>query len=317
MLEAAGARVQRARAQRHRLARRAARAGRARGAGRRLVGGAARRRRDAASPGSELTVHGVEPEPAAHRAARRARSAWAPASPSSTAGGSAASPSATSTSGRRSSSAPRSCAKDVPRARRRAAALRARGGVCARRERRPRRSRAPRRRRPTGSRRSSTGCAALGAHIRATPDGFVVRGVPTRLRGGTLDARGDHRIAMLGAVAGLGVARGRRGEGRRGRGSKLPRLLRPPRIRCATSTLVIVAIDGPAGAGKSTVARRLARAAPLPLPRHRRHVPRADVARDASAGCRSTAATTWPRSPREHAGRVRRRAAASSSPAPT
>jgi 3-phosphoshikimate 1-carboxyvinyltransferase len=47
------------------------------------------------------------------------------------------------------------------------------------------------------------GLRALGAHIRATPDGFVVRGVPTRLRGGTLDARGDHRIAMLGAVAGL------------------------------------------------------------------------------------------------------------------
>lgn len=44
---------------------------------------------------------------------------------------------------------------------------------------------------------------SLGAHIRATPDGFKVRGVPTRLRGGKIDARGDHRIAMLGAVAGL------------------------------------------------------------------------------------------------------------------
>ena len=43
----------------------------------------------------------------------------------------------------------------------------------------------------------------LGAHIRATPDGFTVRGVPTRLRGGSIDSRGDHRIAMLGAVAGL------------------------------------------------------------------------------------------------------------------
>jgi 3-phosphoshikimate 1-carboxyvinyltransferase len=47
------------------------------------------------------------------------------------------------------------------------------------------------------------GLRALGAHIRATPDGFVVRGVPARLRGGVIDARGDHRIAMLGAVAGL------------------------------------------------------------------------------------------------------------------
>ncbi len=52
------------------------------------------------------------------------------------------------------------------------------------------------------------GLRAIGAHIRATPDGFVVRGVPTRLRGGTLDARGDHRIAMLGAVAGLASREG-------------------------------------------------------------------------------------------------------------
>ena len=47
------------------------------------------------------------------------------------------------------------------------------------------------------------GLRRLGAHIRATPDGFKVRGVPSRLRGGPIDARGDHRIAMLGAVAGL------------------------------------------------------------------------------------------------------------------
>jgi 3-phosphoshikimate 1-carboxyvinyltransferase len=43
----------------------------------------------------------------------------------------------------------------------------------------------------------------VGAHIRATRDGFRIRGVPARLRGGTIDARGDHRLAMLGAVAGL------------------------------------------------------------------------------------------------------------------
>ncbi len=47
------------------------------------------------------------------------------------------------------------------------------------------------------------GLRALGAHIRATRDGFRIRGVPARLRGGTVDSRGDHRIAMLGAVAGL------------------------------------------------------------------------------------------------------------------
>jgi 3-phosphoshikimate 1-carboxyvinyltransferase len=52
----------------------------------------------------------------------------------------------------------------------------------------------------------------LGGHARATPDGFVVRGVPTRLRGGRMQSRGDHRIAMLGAVAGLASSEGVRVE---------------------------------------------------------------------------------------------------------
>jgi 3-phosphoshikimate 1-carboxyvinyltransferase len=44
---------------------------------------------------------------------------------------------------------------------------------------------------------------ALGARITATEDGFRVRGVPTRPRGGGMQSGGDHRIAILGAVAGL------------------------------------------------------------------------------------------------------------------
>jgi 3-phosphoshikimate 1-carboxyvinyltransferase len=44
---------------------------------------------------------------------------------------------------------------------------------------------------------------ACGAHVEATGDGWRVRGVPARLRGGTVHSHGDHRIAMLGAVAGL------------------------------------------------------------------------------------------------------------------
>ena len=48
----------------------------------------------------------------------------------------------------------------------------------------------------------------IGAHIRATPDGFRIRGVPARLRGGTVDARGDHRLAMLGAAAGVSSREG-------------------------------------------------------------------------------------------------------------
>jgi 3-phosphoshikimate 1-carboxyvinyltransferase len=44
---------------------------------------------------------------------------------------------------------------------------------------------------------------AVGGRITEREDGFEVRGVPTRLRGGRIDARGDHRLAMLGAVAGV------------------------------------------------------------------------------------------------------------------
>jgi 3-phosphoshikimate 1-carboxyvinyltransferase len=46
------------------------------------------------------------------------------------------------------------------------------------------------------------GLRDLGATIEATPDGFVVTG-GAGLRGGVIDAHGDHRMAMLGAVAGL------------------------------------------------------------------------------------------------------------------
>jgi 3-phosphoshikimate 1-carboxyvinyltransferase len=48
----------------------------------------------------------------------------------------------------------------------------------------------------------------LGAHIRATRDGFRVRGVPARLRGGVVDTHGDHRLAMLGGVAGVSSREG-------------------------------------------------------------------------------------------------------------
>jgi 3-phosphoshikimate 1-carboxyvinyltransferase len=52
------------------------------------------------------------------------------------------------------------------------------------------------------------GLRACGAHIRAREDGWEVTGVPARLRGGRVDARGDHRIAMLGAIAGLASREG-------------------------------------------------------------------------------------------------------------
>ena len=48
----------------------------------------------------------------------------------------------------------------------------------------------------------------IGGHVRATDDGFRVRGVPARLRGGVVDTRGDHRLALLGAVAGVASREG-------------------------------------------------------------------------------------------------------------
>jgi 3-phosphoshikimate 1-carboxyvinyltransferase len=51
------------------------------------------------------------------------------------------------------------------------------------------------------------GLSGLGADIEAGEDGFVVRGSGD-LRGGTIDAQGDHRLAMMGAVAGLASREG-------------------------------------------------------------------------------------------------------------
>jgi 3-phosphoshikimate 1-carboxyvinyltransferase len=55
---------------------------------------------------------------------------------------------------------------------------------------------------------------ALGVRISPGDDGFGVRGVPTRPKGGgVVEARGDHRIAMLGAIGGLVSREGARIEG--------------------------------------------------------------------------------------------------------
>jgi 3-phosphoshikimate 1-carboxyvinyltransferase len=54
----------------------------------------------------------------------------------------------------------------------------------------------------------TTALRSVGVRITPRDDGFRVRGVPTRPRGGTVDSQGDHRIAMLGAVAGLLSSKG-------------------------------------------------------------------------------------------------------------
>ena len=48
----------------------------------------------------------------------------------------------------------------------------------------------------------------LGGHAWELEDGFKVTGVPTRPRGGRLRSHGDHRLAMLGAVAGVASREG-------------------------------------------------------------------------------------------------------------
>ncbi len=56
------------------------------------------------------------------------------------------------------------------------------------------------------------GLRALGAEIEATDDGFAVTGTGG-LRGGRIESAGDHRLAMLGAIAGLASAAGVEVEG--------------------------------------------------------------------------------------------------------
>jgi 3-phosphoshikimate 1-carboxyvinyltransferase len=54
----------------------------------------------------------------------------------------------------------------------------------------------------------TNGLRALGVRIRARDDGFDVRGVPSRPTGGRMSSEGDHRIAMLAAVAGVASREG-------------------------------------------------------------------------------------------------------------
>ena len=49
----------------------------------------------------------------------------------------------------------------------------------------------------------TTALRSIGVRIAATDDGFRIRGVPSRPRGGSVDSHGDHRIAMLGGIAGV------------------------------------------------------------------------------------------------------------------
>jgi len=68
----------------------------------------------------------------------------------------------------------------------------------------------------------TTSLRALGIRASASDDGFRVRGVPSRPKGGGMSSREDHRVAMLGAVAGLVSREGVRLEGAEAVGVSFP-----------------------------------------------------------------------------------------------
>ena len=115
--------------------------------------------------------------------------------------------------------------------------------------------------RPPGGARAA---ADARRRVRRAADGLVIEGgAARRLRGGRIDAYGDHRIAMAFAVVGLCArrrGRDRRPGVRRGVVPGLLRAARPARGDGGGGVMrrLVVAIDGPAGAGKSTVSRALA-----------------------------------------------------------
>jgi 3-phosphoshikimate 1-carboxyvinyltransferase len=106
---------------------------------------------------------------------------------------------------------------------------------------------------------------AFGAAAHAEGDTLSITGVgPAALRRTRFDSHGDHRMAMAAAVAAMAVTPGERslitGFGAvetsyPGFADDLARLtgLEPPAPRA-----LLIAIDGPAGAGKSTVSRAVA-----------------------------------------------------------
>ncbi len=115
---------------------------------------------------------------------------------------------------------------------------------------------------------------AFGASAEAVGDTLVITGVGPNgsLRGARFDSRGDHRMAMAAAVAALAAAPGERSiiTGFEATATSYPDFARD--LRRLTSRTdhaggvgagspprpLLIAIDGPAGAGKSTVSRAVA-----------------------------------------------------------
>ena len=153
--------------------------------------------------GSELTIHGVGPESDAAPASSTCSRTWEPVS--TVFNRRRARPRA----GRRPGGRPRRARRDVRQAGARCPRLVdelplfALAARCARGE-SVVRGAGELRAKETDRIETVTDCpSALGIHIAASDDGFGVRGVPTRPKGGGVDSHGDHRIAMLGGIAGV------------------------------------------------------------------------------------------------------------------
>jgi 3-phosphoshikimate 1-carboxyvinyltransferase len=106
---------------------------------------------------------------------------------------------------------------------------------------------------------------AFGATARAEGDTLAITGVGGPLRPARFDSRGDHRMAMAAAVAGLAARPGARSvvTGFAAVETSYPAFAADlRRLTGAAGTAgprpLLVAIDGPAGAGKSTVSRAVA-----------------------------------------------------------
>ena len=147
-----------------------------------------------------------QPQPAPHRPPRRRSSGWVRASPSTTGASIGGEPGADlEVRLGRARGDERRRRRGAARDRRAAARSRWLASMRARRQRRCAAPTSCARRRPTGSRPSSTGCERSARTSAPRRTASVVRGVPTRLRGGRLstpgrppdrDARRDRRSRL-------------------------------------------------------------------------------------------------------------------------
>ncbi len=100
---------------------------------------------------------------------------------------------------------------------------------------------------------------AVGARAEVDGDDLVVHGAG-RLRHASVDSGGDHRIAMAAAVAALAAGPGQSRIGGFGCvATSYPGFVDHLAALGGRAWTPVVAIDGPAGSGKSTVSRALAR----------------------------------------------------------